>query len=113
MTLLVWNARGLCSTERQMELKKFCMERSIEIFGAIEIKTKPDSFKDTVERIDNEWNIIHNHDSSDRDSIWLGWVTGKWSGNILRLHEQYIHIRMTNRCGYSFDLTVAYGEHTN
>lgn len=46
-----------------MELKKFCMERSIEIFGAIEIKTKPDSFKDTVERIDNEWNIIHNHDS--------------------------------------------------
>lgn len=95
-----------------MELKKLCSEKSIEIFGALDIKTKPDSFNDAVERIGNEWNVIRNQDCSSRDSIWLGWITGKWSGNILRVHEQYIHAQITYIGGYTFDLTVVYGENS-
>lgn len=40
MALIVWNARGICSTERQSELKKICDENSVEIFGVLETKTK-------------------------------------------------------------------------
>lgn len=51
MTLLVWNARGLCSVERQREFKEMCNTRSIEIFGALETKTKAGKFKEAAEKM--------------------------------------------------------------
>lgn len=72
MTLLVWNARGLCSAERQRELKEICNTNSIEIFGALETKTKMEKSKDAVGVMGAEWTIIRNVEGDERDSIWLG-----------------------------------------
>lgn len=112
MTLLVWNARGLCSTERQTELKRICNERCIEILDALETKTKVDQFNDARERMGEGWKIMRNGDSESRDSIWLGWNPDKWNGTILDTHNQYIHARLHNTGCYVFDLTVVYGENT-
>lgn len=73
MTLFVLNARGICSSERQNELKKICDERAIEIFGILETKTKNDRFKEAIERLGPEWKMEKNSVDEDRDSIWLGW----------------------------------------
>lgn len=112
MTLIVWNARGLCTSERQNELRRMCQERSTEIFGALKTKTKIDKFKDASERMGEEWKIVRNKDDSSRDSIWFGWNSCNWNATILATHDQYIHARMKNIGGYEFDLTIVYGEST-
>lgn len=112
MSLLVWNARGLCSPERQRELRRLCNENSIEILGALETKTSFDRFKDATEMMGGEWNIIRNREAPNRDSIWIGWNKEKWSGTILQTHDQFIHARLKNIGGYQFDITVVYGENT-
>lgn len=72
MTLIVWNAREICSAERQTELRKMCQERSIEIFGVLETKNKIDKFKEASKKMDKKWVIVRNQDETTRDSIWLG-----------------------------------------
>lgn len=112
MTLLIWNARGLCSSERQTELKRMCNENLIEIFGVLETKTMIDKFKDASYKMGSEWSIMRNRESDNRDSIWIGWNKVKWKGIILCIHEQFIHARLLNNGGYEFDITVAYGDNT-
>lgn len=107
---IVWNARGLCSSERQRELKEICNENSIEIFGALETKAR--KFEEATEKMGTDWTIIRNAVGESHDSIWLEWKQGQWSASILQSHEQYIHARMLNPGGYSFNLTVVYSEGT-
>lgn len=51
MTLIAWNARGICSAERQSEFKKICDEKHIEIFGIAETKTKAEKFIEACDRL--------------------------------------------------------------
>lgn len=60
----------------------------------------------------SEWIIVRNQEEGNRDSIWLGWKHANWSATILFVHDQYIHAHVNNIGGYTFDLTVAYGEGT-
>lgn len=76
MTLIVWNVRVLYSSERQNELRKLCLKRSTEIFGALETKTKIDRFKEATEKMGAEWKIVRNKNDDGRDSIWLEWKPG-------------------------------------
>lgn len=73
MTLFVWNARGICSSERQNELRKICEEKAIEIIGILETKTGKERFEEAKERLGSEWKVERNTDDENRDSIWLGW----------------------------------------
>lgn len=100
----------MCSAERQNELRRICTERRIKIFGALETKTRKDGFKEASEKWGAEWCITRNGEEDDKDSIWLGWRANQWSATVLAVHKQYIHARMTNSGGYTFNLTVVYGE---
>lgn len=42
------------------------------------------------------------------DSIWIGWHKNNWTCNILAHHKQYLHMRMENMGGYSFNIVVVY-----
>lgn len=71
MSLIVWNARGICSSERQNELKNLCAEKSIEIIIILETKTKTEGFNFVSEKMRIEWNIIRNVEGEDWNFIWL------------------------------------------
>lgn len=58
----------------------------------------------------SEWSIIRNVEGDNRDSIRLEWKTSQWDATILTSHEQFMHARMQNAGGYTFDLTIVYGE---
>lgn len=69
MALFVWNARGICSAERQSEFREICHENSIDIFGVLETKTKKEGFDDVREKMGSEWSLIRNNGGEGRDSI--------------------------------------------
>lgn len=101
--------------ERQNELKRICTEKNVEIFGALETKTKKLGFREAIDRLGTEWSIIRNtedDDEDERDSIYLGHRSNQWKATVLNMHKQYIHARMLNSGGYTFDITVAYGEYS-
>lgn len=89
-----------------------CREKHIEIFGVVETKNREEQFKEVQARMELDWTIIRNETEGGRDSIWLGWKPTQWSASILASHSQYIHARMTNNEGYTFDLMVVYGKRT-
>lgn len=60
----------------------------------------------------SEWTMIRNQNEESRDSIWLGWKAASWTATIHCAHAQFIHSRLANVGGYTFGLTVAYGENT-
>lgn len=68
----MWNARGICSSERQNEFRKICQENSIEVFGVLETKTKKEGFDEAQEKMGSEWEMIRNNEGEGRDSIWMG-----------------------------------------
>lgn len=88
-----------------------CMKKLIEIFGIVETKNK-EQFNEVQAKMEVDWRIIRNITEGDRDSIWLGWKPSQWSAAILVTHSQYIHVRMTNTGGYTFNLMVVYRERT-
>lgn len=108
----MWNTRGACFAERQNKLRRICAKKKIEIFGALETKTGKDEFKEASEKWGEEWSIIRNGEGDGKGSIWVGWRTNQWSTTVVRAHKQFVHARMVNSGGYTFDLTVVYDEGT-
>lgn len=99
MALIMWNARGICSTERQNEFKRICAENSVEIFGVVVTKTKKERFDEARDRMGSEWSMFRNEGGEGRDSIWVGCKAHQWSILILREHNQLIHARLLNTGG--------------
>lgn len=113
MSLLVWNVRDLCSTHRQMKHRRILDEKHIDIFGMTKTKLKTDKHKLLQETLTDEWDFISNIDLNtvdNCDSIFIGWRKMNWSNTIIVSHKQILHCRLNNIGGYSFDLSIIYGE---
>lgn len=60
--------RGLCSTQRQNELKQILGERKIEIFGVLEIKMWLDNFLSFRQSMEDEWEIVDNREANNNNN---------------------------------------------
>lgn len=107
--MLIWNIKGFFSTQRQVELKQLTVEMKLEIFGLSETKLSDDRYNQLCYTLADDWDSLTNKldENQECSSILLKWKKNTWKGELLLVHNQILHCRLTNIGGYSLDLSVA------
>lgn len=69
-------------------------------------------FQESINVLGDECEVKLNvaMEFNEWDSIWLEWRKSIWSATILDKQKQWMHAMMLNQGGYSFHITVIYGE---
>lgn len=60
MLIIIWNLRGGCSKQRQLELKKLLNEKGGEIFQVMEMKASTERFKEASDVLGKDWEVTYN-----------------------------------------------------
>jgi len=95
------------------EVKKLVNYKEIEFFLVLETKIRPNKVQAIKDVFGLEWDSHNNGDPSQTlsaDSIWTFWRKNLWSVDILKTHQQYMHLRLKNTMALELLYTPVYGE---
>ncbi|KAL0444897.1 UNVERIFIED_CONTAM: hypothetical protein Slati_2212400 [Sesamum latifolium] len=107
-SIACWNVRGLNRRDHQMAVCDLIREFDIKFIGLLETRVATHNISQ-IQSFMLRWNwFVDPNEVGNR--IWLAWDVSEVVVDIISVHEQYIHCRISClRADYEFLVTVAYG----
>lgn len=113
MSFLFWNVRGLNKPFKQTELGKFLRNNGIVLAGVLETRVKEPNAQKCIDKIARGWQCCCNYPMAYNGRIWLLWKAAEVDVQVIRVHSQFIHCKVTGRnFDFSCALSVVYGKNS-
>ncbi|GJT15613.1 RNA-directed DNA polymerase, eukaryota, reverse transcriptase zinc-binding domain protein [Tanacetum coccineum] len=95
-----WNIRGLCTSDKQKEVRKFMEDEKVSICAIIETRIKSKKLQEIGDGTFRQWEWINNMRYCDKGcKIIMGWDSDKVNLNMLHCCKQSILCRIEDKKG--------------
>lgn len=79
--------------------------------GILETRLKENKARDIVNKVAKNWWWVHNYSEDNKGRIWVVWKATEVDVQVLNIHAQFIHCRISDRqTDLSSLVTVIHGK---
>ncbi|KAL0439726.1 UNVERIFIED_CONTAM: hypothetical protein Slati_2455600 [Sesamum latifolium] len=110
ITVATWNVRGLNSVGHQDAVGRLVRDKNIQFLGLLETRVRLGNIQIVRSRLLTSWSWFEDY-TGPGGRIWLAWNALEVDVEILRVEEQFIHSKITNKRMHNTCLiSVVYGD---
>lgn len=111
MNCVIWNVRGINKPFKQKEVSLFHKKSKLSVAGLLETRVKEVKANKIVPKVARGWSWVSNYQVAQNGHIWALWREELVDLQVLQIHEQFIHCKITDRRS-DFDtlITFVYGK---
>jgi len=108
--MLVWNIRGLNSSNKQEDIKLFLKKQGVGLVVLVETKVKKENISRVANKLFMGWRWYTNMDSNHEVRIWIVWREQDYQMQVMREREWIVHYKaIYNSTQKHFSISFVYG----